>query len=62
MSNSIKTIQQGLENDLSIAKKMILSDENDYIIIQHLMKSLEIVNKQLLLELTWENNNNDKNK
>ena len=62
MSNSIKTIQQGLENDLSIAKKMILSDENDYIIIQHLMKSLEIVNKQLLLELSWDNNNNDKNK
>ena len=62
MSKSIKTIQEGLENDLSIAKKMILSDENDYIIIQHLMKSLEIVNKQLLLELTWENNNNDKNK
>lgn len=60
MSKSIKTIQEGLENDLSIAKKMILSDENDYIIIQHLMKSLEIVNKQLLLELTWENNNNDK--
>ena len=62
MSKSLKTIQQGLDNDLSIAKKMILSDENDYIIIQHLMKSLEIVNKQLLLELTWENNNNDKNK
>lgn len=62
MSKSLKTIQEGLENDLSIAKKMILSDENDYIIIQHLMKSLEIVNKQLLLELSWDNNNNDKNK
>ena len=62
MSKSLKTIQEGLENDLSIAKKMILEDENDYIIIQHLMKSLEIVNKQLVLELTWENNNNDKNK
>lgn len=61
MSKSLKTIQDGLENDLSIAKKMILSDENDYIIIQHLMQSLTIVNKQLLLELSWENNN-DKNK
>jgi hypothetical protein len=60
--SSIKVIQQGLENDLSIAKKMILEDENDYIIIQHLMQSLMIVNKQLLLELSWENNNNDKNK
>ena len=58
--SSIKVIQQGLENDLSIAKKMILSDENDYIIIQHLMQSLMIVNKQLLLELSWDNNNNDK--
>ena len=62
MSKSLKTIQEGLENDLSIAKKMILEDENDYIIIQHLMQSLTIVNKQLLLELSWENNNNDKNK
>ena len=62
MSNSLKTIQQGLDNDLSIAKKMILEDENDYIIIQHLMQSLTIINKQLLLELSWENNNNDKNK
>ena len=62
MSNSLKTIQQGFENDLSIAKKMILADENDYIIIQHLMQSLTIINKQLLLELSWENNNNDKNK
>ena len=60
MSKSLKTIQQSLENDLSIAKKMILEDENDYIIIQHLMQSLMIVNKQLLLELTWKNNN-DKN-
>ena len=60
--SSIKVIQQGLENDLSIAKKMILEDENDYIIIQHLMQSLTIINKQLLLELSWENNNNDKNK
>ena len=62
MSKSLKTIQEGLEKDLSIAKKMILEDENDYIIIQHLMQSLTIVNKQLLLELSWENNNNDKNK
>ena len=62
MSKSLKTIQQSLENDLSIAKKMILEDENDYIIIQHLMQSLMIVNKQLLLELSWDNNNNDKNK
>ena len=62
MSNSLKTIQQGLDNDLSIAKKMILADENDYIIIQHLMQSLTIINKQLLLELSWGNNNNDKNK
>ena len=61
MSKSLKTIQQGLENDLSIAKKMILEDESDYIIIQHLMQSLTIINKQLLLELSWENNNN-KNK
>lgn len=58
--SSIKVIQEGLEKDLSIAKKMILEDENDYIIIQHLMQSLTIVNKQLLLELKWENNNNDK--
>ena len=58
--SSIKVIQEGLEKDLSIAKKMILADENDYIIIQHLMQSLTIINKQLLLELKWENNNNDK--
>ena len=58
--SSIKVIQEGLEKDLSIAKKMILEDENDYIIIQHLMQSLTIVNKQLLLELRWEDNNNDK--
>lgn len=58
--SSIKVIQEGLEKDLSIAKKMILEDENDYIIIQHLMQSLTIVNKQLLLELKWENNNNIK--
>jgi len=58
--SSIKVIQEGLEKDLSIAKKMILEDENDYIIIQHLMQSLTIINKQLLLELKWENNNNDK--
>ena len=62
MKDLINTVQQGLEKDLSIAKKMILEDENDYIIIQHLMQSLTIVNKQLLLELSWENNNNDKNK
>ena len=49
MKDLINTVQQGLEKDLSIAKKMILSDENDYIIIQHLMKSLEIVNKQLVM-------------
>ena len=60
--SSIKVIQDGLEKDLSIAKKMILEDENDYIIIQHLMQSLTIINKQLLLELSWDNNNNDKNK
>ena len=60
--SSIKVIQEGLEKDLSIAKKMILEDESDYIIIQHLMQSLTIINKQLLLELSWENNNNDKNK
>ena len=48
MKDLINTVQQGLEKDLSIAKKMILSDENDYIIIQHLMNSLEIVNKQLV--------------
>jgi hypothetical protein len=49
MKDLINTVQQGLEKDLSIAKKMILSDENDYIIIQHLMKSLEVVNKQLTM-------------
>ena len=53
MKDLIKTVQEDLDKDLSIAKKMILSDENDYIIIQHLMKSLEIVNKQLVL-LTYE--------
>ena len=53
MKDLINTVQQGLDKDLSIAKKMILSDENDYIIIQHLMKSLEVVNKQLVL-LTYE--------
>ena len=58
--SSIKVIQEGLEKDLSIAKKMILEDENDYIIIQHLMQSLTIINKQLLLEINWENNNNNK--
>ena len=49
MKDLINTVQQGLEKDLSIAKKMILSDENDYLIIQHLMKSLEVVNKQLTM-------------
>ena len=49
MKDLINTVQQGLDKDLSIAKKMILSDENDYIIIQHLMKSLEVVNKQLVM-------------
>jgi len=58
--SSIKVIQEGLEKDLSIAKKMILEDENDYIIIQHLMQSLTIINKQLLLEINWKNNNNNK--
>jgi len=53
MKDLINTVQAGLDKDLSIAKKMILSDENDYIIIQHLMKSLEVVNKQLVL-LTYE--------
>jgi len=35
------------------AKEMINNEENDYVVSQHLMESLEIVNKQLVL-LTYE--------
>jgi hypothetical protein len=49
MKDLIKTVQQGLEKDLLRAKKMINNEENDYVVSQHLMQSLEIVNKQLVL-------------
>lgn len=58
--SSIKVIQQGLEKDLLRAKEMINNGENEFVVLQHTLQSLEIVNKQLLLELRWENNNNDK--
>ena len=51
--SSIKVVQQGLEKDLLRAKEMINNEENDYVVSQHLMESLEIVNKQLVL-LTYE--------
>jgi hypothetical protein len=58
--SSIKVVQQGLEKDLLRAKEMINNGENEFVVLQHTLQSLEIVNKQLLLELKWENNNNDK--
>lgn len=58
--SSIKVIQEGLEKDLLRAKEMINNGENEFVVLQHTLQSLEIVNKQLLLELRWENNNNDK--
>lgn len=58
--SSIKVVQQGLEKDLLRAKEMINNGENEFVVLQHTLQSLEIVNKQLLLELRWENNNNDK--
>ena len=58
--SSIKVIQQGLEKDLLRAKEMINNGENEFVVLQHTLQSLEIVNKQLLLELKWGNNNNDK--
>ncbi len=45
MKDLINTVQQGLEKDLSIAKKMILSDENDYIINLNNLKELFVVDK-----------------
>jgi hypothetical protein len=53
MKDLIKTVQQGLQKDLLRAKEMINNEENDYVVSQHLMESLEIVNKQLVL-LTYE--------
>ena len=53
MNDLIKTVQQGLQKDLLRAKEMINNEENDYVVSQHLMESLEIVNKQLVL-LTYE--------
>ena len=53
MKDLIKTVQQGLQKDLLRAKEMINNEENDYVVSQHLMQSLEIVNKQLVL-LTYE--------
>lgn len=58
--SSIKVVQQGLEKDLLRAKEMINNGENEFVVLQHTLQSLEIVNKQLLLELRWENNNNIK--
>jgi hypothetical protein len=53
MKDLIKTVQQGLQKDLLRAKEMINNGDNDYVVSQHLMESLEIVNKQLVL-LTYE--------
>ena len=53
MKDLIKTVQQGLQKDLLRAKEMINNEENDYVVSQYLMESLEIVNKQLVL-LTYE--------
>ena len=53
MKDLIKTVQEGLQKDLLRAKEMINNEENDYVVSQHLMESLEIVNKQLVL-LTYE--------
>ena len=53
MKDLIKTVQQGLQKDLLRAKEMINNEENDYVVSQQLMESLEIVNKQLVL-LTYE--------
>ena len=53
MKDLVKTVQQGLQKDLLRAKEMINNEENDYVVSQHLMESLEIVNKQLVL-LTYE--------
>ena len=53
MKDLINTVQQGLQKDLLRAKEMINNEENDYVVSQHLMQSLEIVNKQLVL-LTYE--------
>ena len=53
MKDLIKTVQQGLQKDLLRAKEMINNGENDYVVSQYLMESLEIVNKQLVL-LTYE--------
>lgn len=49
MKDLINTVQQGLEKDLLRAKEMINNSENDYVVSQHLMESLEIVNKQLVM-------------
>lgn len=58
--SSIKVIQQGLEKDLLEVEKMIKDRETDSKVLEIALQSLNIVNKQLLLELRWENNNNDK--
>lgn len=49
MKDLINTIQQGLDKDLLRAKEMINNGENDYVVSQHLMETLEIVNKQLVI-------------
>ena len=49
MKDLINTIHQGLDKDLLRAKEMINNGENEFVVLQHTLQSLEIVNKQLVM-------------